>query len=98
MGDAYTTTYRTVPFVPGDLYNGDTIAMPPYPVLAGTAKGLLLVLRREWFGPLDHPWTREELAAIAYRVSKATNRTIQQAIDRLIAGGYLVPLEAEEDQ
>jgi hypothetical protein len=96
MGDAQGTTYRTVPFVPGDLYNGDTIAMPPYPVLAGTAKFLLLVLRQEWFGPLDHPWTRAELAAIASRVSGATDRTIQRAIDRLLAGGYLVPLERPE--
>ncbi len=94
MSDA--TRYRTVPFVPGDLYNGDTIAMPPYPVLAGTAKGLLLVLRQAWYGPLDHAWTYQELCAIARRVSGATDRTIHQALARLIAGGYLVPLDSQE--
>jgi hypothetical protein len=94
MSDA--TRYRTVPFVPGDLYNGDTIAMPPYPVLAGTAKWLLLALRREYEVPLAHPLTLPELVAIARRYANTTDRSITSAIKRLIAGGYLQPVASQE--
>lgn len=93
---APVTRYRVVPFVEGDVVNEAGIAMPPYSVLAGTAKWLLLRLRQGVCGPLDGSWTSEQLCDIARRTAGTSARTSAHALTRLLAGGYLVAVEDEE--
>ena len=93
---APVTRYRVVPFVAGDVVNEDGVALPPYTVLAGTAKWLLRALRHASFGPVDTLWTAADLATIAARVAGTTARTIERALMRLHAGGYLVAVDDEE--
>ncbi len=90
------TCYRVVPCVEGDVASEHGVAMPPYTVLAGTAKWLLFRLRQGVFGPLDAVWTSEQLCVMARRTAGTSERTAARAVTRLLAGGYLVALDAEE--
>jgi hypothetical protein len=92
MAKDLATTYLTTIVVPGDVYTNDPddlVAMPPRTLLSGTARILLVMLRREYFCPLPL-CTTGDLCTMARGMHP---RTIRRAIAHLVAGGYLHPLQ-----
>jgi hypothetical protein len=98
MAEAHACTYLTVIAGPGDVYNrlpDDYVAMPPTRRLGGTARIILLVLRKEYACPLPF-CTTADLFRIAHRYAGTQERTIHQAIALLVRRGYLHPLPTQE--
>jgi hypothetical protein len=95
MAAEFGTTYLTVIYSPGDQYNNlpdDFVAMPPYTTLRGTARFILLCLRKEYDCPLPFCTTAD-----LYQIARGcTERTMQRAIRQLVDAGYLHPLDAAE--